>query len=91
MQIVSNSYLALSHLIETLTRNPNKIALEGNITTVTDGGITRSVDTINRTTKLAELNVTEQGVIATEPESISTIRWFVLGGIGMLSCIAVLL
>ncbi|MFN8439394.1 MAG: cellulose biosynthesis cyclic di-GMP-binding regulatory protein BcsB [Caldilineaceae bacterium] len=91
LQIVSNSDLALDNLIETLTRNPNKVSLEGNITTVTDGGITRSVDTLKRKTKLAELSVTGEGVTATEPESISTIRWFVLGGIGMLSCIAVLL
>lgn len=91
LQIVSNSDVALGNLIETLTRNPSKISLEGNITTVTDSGITRSVDTLKRTAKLAELSVTEQGVTAEEPESISTIRWFVLGGIGMLSCIAVLL
>lgn len=91
LQIVSNSDPALSNLIEILTRNPNKIALEGNITTVTDSGITRSVDTLKHSTKLAEFNVTEQGVTATEPESISTIRWFVLGGAGMLGFIIFLL
>ena len=91
LQIISNSESALTKLTEVLTRNVNKEPLDGNIVTVTDDDLVRNVDTLNRATKLAVVEVTEKGVIATMPESISTIRWFLIGGMVVLGVIGVLL
>jgi hypothetical protein len=84
--ITSQSDKALMNMYELLTANPNEEPLDGNIITVNDLGVVHTVDTFNRFDLPTTITVdkeTGQAVQETVKEP-ATIRWFLIGGSGLL-------
>ena len=85
LRILGDNKAALAGLFDVLSSNRSEERMTGNIVTVSESGTVRSVDTFNRTKTAVEISVNAQGVLVEEKETPGTIRWFLIGGVVLLS------
>ncbi|MDH3675930.1 MAG: cellulose biosynthesis cyclic di-GMP-binding regulatory protein BcsB, partial [Anaerolineae bacterium] len=78
---ISGAETALPHAFELLSTNRAEESLSGNIVTVTESALIRTIDTLSRPKRPAEIAVTAEGeIVIEESAEPATIRWFLIGG-----------
>ncbi|MGB0384280.1 MAG: cellulose biosynthesis cyclic di-GMP-binding regulatory protein BcsB [Ardenticatenaceae bacterium] len=84
LQLSSYNESALEQLFELLSSNRAEESLNGNIVIVTEAGMVRGLDTLNRTAGAGDIEVNVQGLFREDPQNSATIRWFLIGGMTLL-------